>query len=333
MNQIITQKALFQKAMHLNFKLLEQLKMILALPYMCVKAGLKAWKTSDHFYRFHLQNSGYWLLKKNIRWAFLAAINPYLTLKWIEFLETPESLPFAENYPYLALKPLQAYMSTQWNNSKRIKVMSDTYRFIQLRKGIFEDALFKPDGCVLAELTNINVQLVLGYHHTKRKEGELEAYLRDGTSKNMIASMAFSLECLSDDKWALYIGCIMGGQSDDVRIVQKTMHGLRPIALMVFVAQELALTIGASFLYGVGHSSQAHRRRHAIYLHSEHDLKTNYDTLWNCVGGFSTQDGWFQIPLVSQRRSSEEIKTNKRSMYRRRYELMDELSRQIRYAL
>ena len=51
------------------------------------------------------------------------------------------------------------------------------------------------------------------------------------------------------------------------------------------------------------------------------------------VGGVPVGDGWFRLPLTTPRRTPEEIKPNKRSLYTKRYLLLDGLSAQIREQL
>jgi len=55
------------------------------------------------------------------------------------------------------------------------------------------------------------------------------------------------------------------------------------------------------------------------------------DPLWEDIGGSVTQDPrFFKIPLEEYRKPIEEIKSQKRSQYRKRYELLDGYQEQIR---
>jgi hypothetical protein len=63
------------------------------------------------------------------------------------------------------------------------------------------------------------------------------------------------------------------------------------------------------------------------------NIRFDFDALWTEIGGEPREDGWFDLPLTTPRRSPDQIKPNKRSMYAKRYLLQDELTRQIREQL
>jgi uncharacterized protein VirK/YbjX len=48
--------------------------------------------------------------------------------------------------------------------------------------------------------------------------------------------------------------------------------------------------------------------------------------MWEEADGKAVDSGWFELPLREIRRTREEIKTNKRALYARRYTLFDQLS-------
>ncbi len=55
------------------------------------------------------------------------------------------------------------------------------------------------------------------------------------------------------------------------------------------------------------------------------------DPLWEDIGGVITEDSrFYKIPLEEYRKPIEEIKSQKRSQYRKRYGLLDSYEVQIR---
>jgi uncharacterized protein VirK/YbjX len=58
-------------------------------------------------------------------------------------------------------------------------------------------------------------------------------------------------------------------------------------------------------------------------------IKTDYNGFWEEAGGEMSDDGFYLLPLTEERKSMEEIKSNKRSMYRKRFEMMDDIALQI----
>lgn len=317
-----------------SFLLLAQITPVVTMPIKALSAAQRAWQLSDSYYR--RDNNRYRRFKQNFRWALAAAIKPQLSLSWFDMLKQPGMQHFAASNPYLVFRPMRVYMSTRWNKPERMQVILDTYHFVRLQNGILKNALLQSCNTVLARFAlpeQGDVQLVLGYDYRFRKEGELVVSVRSATSGRSIASLAFSLKHQADGTWACYIGCIQGGAADVVKTVQKAMHGLRPVALMVFVAQEIATALGITTLYGVGNGIHAHRRKHFIHIASWHALMLDYDNLWAESGGKQNSDGWFRVPLKSLRRTNDAISSNKRSMYRRRYALMDDISRQVHTTL
>lgn len=286
--------------------------------------------------RSYCEDAVAWRFYQRLRWGIAAAVAPRVAKGWFDEMSRPPLSSFADANPRLALKPMRVYMSTRWDRPRRVKVILDTYRFIHSRGGTLQNALLQSGGSVLAR-TDANgcgaVSIVLGVHNRFRKEGELVVSLLCEASN--VAYMSFSLENRPDGGLCLYIGCIQGsdGHKDEIKALSKAMHGLRPKALLVFVAQELARALGASDLMGVGNDILAHRCKHLIRIPFCHDLTFDYDTVWSENGGRPGPNGWFHLPLASQRRAPEEIKTNKRAMYQRRYAMLDGLSRQIGAAL
>ena len=62
-------------------------------------------------------------------------------------------------------------------------------------------------------------------------------------------------------------------------------------------------------------------------------ISFNYDKMWEEADGKPVEEGWFELPLREVRRTREEIKTNKRALYARRYELFDQLSAAVTQSL
>ncbi len=74
---------------------------------------------------------------------------------------------------------------------------------------------------------------------------------------------------------------------------------------------------------------QAYRRKHAIHLPRWHAIQFDYNAFWSESGGQPESDGWYELPPTPVRRNIHEIKANKRSLYLRRYRLLDNLSLKI----
>lgn len=276
------------------------------------------------------------LTYEKLRWALFAAITPSKSILWFEQMVNSCYRPFLEINPRLALKPTRVYMSTRWKMTQRIKVLQDTYNFIHQSGTFLQNSLLQPNGNVLAQ-TDLGkhgeATIVLSYDARFRKEGELVLSLRINSLTRAVAFLSFSLESHLDGSYTCYIGCLQGGkegnQKEDVVTASKAMHGLRPKAALIFTVQEIARAFGARELLGVGNSIQAHRRKHIVHIPFLHDYTFDYNTTWTDAGGTPDKAGWYRLPLQTYRHGREEIKTNKRSMYLKRYAMMDDITQQI----
>jgi uncharacterized protein VirK/YbjX len=66
---------------------------------------------------------------------------------------------------------------------------------------------------------------------------------------------------------------------------------------------------------------------------ARHALSFDYDVFWADAAGVPDAEGWYQLPLRTQRRTRETMAAHKRAQYMRRYQLMDAWASQIRAQL
>jgi hypothetical protein len=156
------------------------------------------------------------------------------------------------------------------------------------------------------------------------KEGELILTLNDQTGL-VIATLSFTV--YND---TIYVGGLQGGSGvtgEHFRQITKESHGLRPLALMVNTIQLLAQVWGIKAIFGI--SSDHHVFTHSRHRHKQvQHIKRSYDELWLELGGV-LNDGWYQLSSELKLRCLTEVSSNKRAMYRRRYEMMENLRAQI----
>ena len=301
------------------------------------KASRQAWDWSVQFHRgspdkFHS-------LKAHLRWAGLAAFRRQGADDWFALLERPEMRPFAEANSHLAFRPLARYLSIDWDFQKRAKVILETYEFIHAQGGTLFTSMLQPDCTSMLARFSLGkageATIRFGFSGKFRKEGEIVVYLETSQREGPISYLAFSLE-KGPGGWILYVGAIQGrkgGEEEVTREITKAMHGLRPKAFMVFLAQEIAQALRVRELRGVGNNIHVFRARNMGPSGAKRRVVFDYDELWEEIGGESLPDGWFNLPLKALRRAPEEIKPNKRGMYTKRYAMMDTISRQIRTVL
>ena len=283
---------------------------------------------------FANENPKYIKKQKN-KILFHTLLNIPFAKKWFSLIQSEEYKWVLSHRPRIYFKPFRVYMSTKWGKKERTKALLSCYAFIKqqpfLTRVIQEEKPIK-----LAEFTmkynGEKGQIYLGYNERFRKEGELVVSLHCDSYQEAICEASFVID-KENEEWVCRIGCVQGNKSAEtenaIKELQKQMYALRPKALMIFIIQELSRQLGCSALYGVGSKIQAHNKKHFIHIEWLHKLSFSYDTLWKEADGSPDKDGWFKLPIQMQRKSMEEIKSSKRSLYRSRYEMLDKIAAEI----
>jgi uncharacterized protein VirK/YbjX len=111
---------------------------------------------------------------------------------------------------------------------------------------------------------------------------------------------------------------------DVIKNVTKDFEGLRPQILLITVLGMIAKLTGCSKLYGVRTNAHVYNAGRKIKR-----IKTDYDFFWGEAGGEEISSSLYTLPLTYERKPIEEVKSNKRAMYRRRYELLDDIEHQV----
>lgn len=262
-------------------------------------------------------------------------LNPLFAINWFKILDSLEFQNIVKNRPRLFFKPFRVYMSSKWNKKRRMKVILDTYRFSSKKRSLLELFSSKEEISIakfpLKE--GIDAEITLGYSERYRKEGEIVVFYKSEKLGGNICEAAFSIEEIDSEKWVARIGCVQGNKHDEqdnvMKASQKLMQGLRPKSFMIFLVQEIVKNLEISSIYGASDSIQAHKKKHAIHIKWLHSINFNYNSLWEEVGGEIESDGWYSLPNHFIKKDMSEIKTHKRAVYRRRYELLDNISMKI----
>jgi uncharacterized protein len=302
-----------------------------SMPYPPLNAVRKSWLLASSIYsnrRLALR----W--KNKIRFSAIACVNFHASLDWYERLESVDMRAFLEKHSFLVFKPMRVYMSTQWGMIQRINVIWDTYQLIR-KFSVLRNAILNTEGSVIAQVDLAGygeIRVVICYKHALNKDGELMVVLKSRLLQKDVYKMALAFEQKPNGEHVCYIGSIQGGvDKDDIKVLTKAMHGLRPSSLMIFIAQELnkAMGIKITNLLGLGGAIHPIKKKYMINLSFVHKINFDYDSFWIELGGSLRPDGCFELPLTAGFRENEEIKSKKRAMYQRRYALMRYLSVQI----
>lgn len=176
----------------------------------------------------------------------------------------------------------------------------------------------------LAPLTD-TLHLHLNLNAIDYFEGYFSINIQDGTDTRYYDA-SFGLINASDLLMASIQGPKGEGAQDAVRRLTKALHGVRPMFLMVDAMKLLAQNWGLG-LTGIPYAQQT-----KVRINGSRKVYFNYDDFWEENGGTREANAW-RLPLTIERRPLEEIASKKRSMYRKRYEMLDGLEAQMKERL
>lgn len=225
------------------------------------------------------------------------------------------------------------YLDARWDVQARVRQLSAHCGAMQgkLQKyafGIGEE-LF------LLDLTAFDMpgfSLVLDKPQWFFREGTITANLFQDDVR--LFSVSFSFE-LVEDRLELVIGSVQGRKIDRVldiyRDFTKISHGIRPRDFMIEIVRMLARAEGVARIRAIPDRFR-HQRHPYFSRQTDRELPLNYDEIWIDRGGSAGADGFFDIPLSVQR-EFDTIPARKRSLYRKRFALLEQLEAAVVAAL
>lgn len=240
----------------------------------------------------------------------------------VDFLNTEtqwQSL-FTQDY-YRTNTILTTFCDKRFSASERLTAITDNLRLAEEKMGrSLCQQLLDQQHIVLTQLTE-DLRLSLSINHIDPFEGYFSINIRNQNNERVYdASFTF----LSPNK--LLIASIQGPSSDNaqklVKQATKALHGMRPMFMLVNGFKMLAEKWQCE-LVGIPHKVQGKYR-----LSARSKILFNYDEFWQENQGEYRHNYW-QLPLHIERKQLEDIASKKRSMYRKRYEMLDQMALDI----
>lgn len=228
--------------------------------------------------------------------------------------------------PVLLKALIYPYVHRLWTFEDRAQRVTTHYRLLTDLKVPFlnfsENCYWT---CAEFVIGDRNFRIVIDRPRWMRSEGEMTVSLFMGVDR--VYSIAF-LVGGERDAPCLLVGAIQGmPKTMDESVyadLTKVFHGARPRDLLINVLKMVAKNIGCSEILAI--SDECHQsvgRGNAMVKVSK------YDTIWLEHGGSRQDSGFFAVSSVVHKRPDVEIPSRKRAQYRRRYELLDMLEKNI----
>ncbi|MBQ7703884.1 MAG: DUF535 domain-containing protein [Selenomonadaceae bacterium] len=257
-------------------------------------------------------------------------LHPQKMQRLENFFSQSENLrEIAEKFPFVYEQATRAFFYYKSTFDERIKIIEEHFKF--LTRTMTENFLLKLYGGEKIFLWKMpleenlgELRLVISMHSGQKKEG-LASIVLELANNTPVYQIIFWI--FENSMW---IGALQGpnveNSKDLIKILTKKCHAYRTKNLILYAAQAVARALNLKKIYAVtnyGYYANNHIR-------SDRKLKTSFSDFWQECGGSPTNDKrFFELPLVEKRKTFEEIPTQKRAVYRRRFTLLDEIDAAI----
>ncbi|MGR5157153.1 VirK/YbjX family protein [Vibrio owensii] len=223
-------------------------------------------------------------------------------------------------------KPFRPYIVKNSPAIDRSALVVDHYNTVSelvspdLMKQIYTDA--KGLTLMTFEIEDILYTVKLVYEARYQKEGDMSLVLHSQEDGNFY-TLSFTLGHENGAR-SIMIGGLQGPRSNEtsnekIKKLTRKLYGQRPKSLMVSLLDLLAQIWGVETILAV--KTQSHT--YAAKRYSKGRIKTDYDALWKELGGTEYDRNFYSLTVNAPRRDIEGMSRSKRSMYRRRYEWLD----------
>jgi uncharacterized protein VirK/YbjX len=243
----------------------------------------------------------------------------------IDFFEdTPLRRRLALDHPSFFEQATRQFFYYKSTFAERSLLIREHFQFLESRLSeTFLLNAYKGNGLDLwqGKLDDQEVVVRLFFHHGHNKEGLLTVEL--GAGKWRVYHATFWVQRL-DGEVSLIIGALQGakGGAEIVRDITKSFHGFRPKNTALFGVRAFAAALGIKRILAV--SNRGYYAQNHVRL--DRKLRSSLDEFWLEAGGrISVDKRFFELPVAELRKSDDEIPPRKRSLYRKRFALLDEI--------
>jgi uncharacterized protein VirK/YbjX len=278
------------------------------------------------------------LFIRRLRFLLRTLQHPGLSRVWFRELSKAPLSEVVEADFTLYRRLQQPYLCADWPTQRVLECVTSHYKWAaeHLPRNLFK-AIYLQDELILATWTTKRTYQLFLRHLGKtrrfRQEGELVIELECLDQPGELASLSGTVARDSEGRLCFYIGGLQGAIKQlgppAIKQAMREMQDLRPKSLMFYAVQSLARAWNCERILAVGLGHHAYRDHKRRRLARDPSMKFDYDAMWLESGGVLHADGFYHMPLETPRRSREEMKPNRRSMYVRRYAMMDEIQAQI----
>lgn len=255
-------------------------------------------------------------------------LNPR-TFQWLEHLANYRLLgDYLARQTNLPCKLQRPYLSSCMSNKACFQALVYHYDFLAAHNDQLTHAFYADAPYLLAELTAKNedmLRVVIQAEDKYSREGEISLCVYDQQGVDL-ATLTFSIIAYQG-KSTLFIAGLQGSNNKDARSAiqqaTKACYGVFPKRLVVESALILANLLKLEQIVAV--SNKTHIYNNWRYKRRFKQLHSDYDDFWQTIDGQVNAQGLYCLPNSIARKPIEDVASKKRSEYRNRYALLDNL--------
>ena len=214
-------------------------------------------------------------------------------------------------------------LNKDFNNQTKLKYLDNHFKIISKLKSDALTEIYSDNGMLLVDMSayNIPINIKLKNDPYTKKEGDITIYLETQNPINKI----FKITGLLSEE-TLYIGCVQGQTTkEQIQQLTKEFFGMRPHNFLLYCIMEFAKNLGCKNLYAIKndfHVSKATAK-------TRERISFDYNEFFKELNLISETKSWSVIDINYPLKDISEIKSKKRSMYRKRYALLENISKDI----
>ena len=241
-------------------------------------------------------------------------------------LNNPLLVDELASFPKIGEFIFRPYINRHWGMSLRLRTIETHYLLVKSKAPFLNLADDEFIEIAQLDIGNEKLRVTIDRPVWLRREGEIAFNIFYGIDRIYTAMTTLSG---TPDNLKLIIGNFQGDGRDRMELykaITKAMFGLRPRDLLLNIVKILASELGCKVILGI--SDDAHRSSHRF---SKAKKLSAYDEIWLEQGGTKASvSGFFTMPARIEKRTDEEIPAKKRSMYRNRYQFLDDFQLEMK---
>lgn len=263
-----------------------------------------------------------WLTRPGLVWSILSIKG------------APSKLKHKARWLDLASRMTRPLCCISWGVEQKVERIVDHYAVIHSLGGLLTP-VWTFDARKLVDLPQLGPQYSIRIDEPEWMTGDglTTISLWHGVDRMFALTFILSREA---GRLTANVGGLQGRGTSDAYQTYKQMtkeaHGVRPRDLMIEISRMFFKAIGVTRIHAIAEMARNWNDRFADE-EFHYIASLDYDQAWEERGGKRLNSSWFRLPLEAQRRGEDDIPARKRSLYRRRYAMLDAIESSIAEAV